>query len=1284
MASQNRGLDQNEDMASDISENMAVNSSEDDPHRELENSLFSSLPEHVFDELVTALDNEDASMEAEDAGMIGILAYEDFVQSGESFSLDQAIDALQLAIDLQSEQSVEWKVAILVILGSCCFTRFNRIGDPDDITSAINAHQQAVNLTAEGNTNKARYLNNLAISLDLRFKHLGELVDIDKALATQQQAVDLTPDGHADKANRFKDLGSFYYSRFKGHGELVDFDKTIAAQKQAIDLTPDGHVDKAIYLSDLGDFYFNQYEQHGDLVDIDKAISAQQQAIDLTSDDQTMKARYLTNSGISFLRRFEALSELVDIDKAIAVQQQALDIIPAGDVNIMIACLNNLGISYRSRFHQFSGLADLDKAISHHQQVIDLTPEGHSDRAIYLSNLGSTFYSRFNHLGDVLDIDKAIGFQQQAVDLTPDDHANKAECLIKLGNSFYSRFKHLGDVHDIEKAIACQQQAVDLTPDGHASKIRHLYNLGNSFSCRFEQLGKLIDIDKSIAIHQQVIDLTPDSYAHKAVHLNTLGVSFRIRFERLGELSDIDQAIAMQQQSIDLTLHDNANKAGYLNNLGTSFYCRFERLGNLSDIDQAIDMLQQSISVTSKGHPNLGGCLNNLGIAFRSRFKHLGKLIDIDRSIATQQQAVDLTPDGYADKAERLNSLGNSFYSRFKHLGDIHDIERAIAYQQQAVNLTPDGHANKAGYLKNLGISFSHRYEHLGENTDIDKAITAYRSAVKNDSSHPSIRYDAAHLYASLTAVNPSTAIEACQMLLELIPQCVWLGQKITHRYDELIKTSGHVNAVAAIAISTGDLALAIEWLEQGRNIVWGQILQLRTPIDELYDKHPMLADMFTSVCSVLTNAGTDSLYNAHSKTSQTTMEEEAQAHHSAAIEYKKLLDSIRQLEGFNNFLQPKKITELVGASKNGPVIVINVHGSRSDALVLHCYNPLEPIIHVPLEDFSSEQADILFTQMNSILMTHNVRYSRKLIAVDIQNNAQSLQTILATLWLRVVEPIMLKIKSILVDASYGGLPHITWCATGHLAFLPLHAAGIYGSGDPSKQMNISDFVVSSYTPTLTALLHPPIKVPVSQPKILLVSQPNTPHQRSLPGTIDEVNVIQKCTLAQHTLHLDHKQATVSNVLKAMDEYHWVHLACHGIQDIKDPIKSAFALYDGRLDLQLLMTKSLNQAELAFLSACQTATGDEKLPEEAVHLAAGMLTAGFPAVIGTMWSIGDADAPVIAETFYLSLLRENGISERKNGHSRTAYALHEAVKKLREKVGDESFINWVPFVHFGI
>jgi CHAT domain-containing protein len=141
-------------------------------------------------------------------------------------------------------------------------------------------------------------------------------------------------------------------------------------------------------------------------------------------------------------------------------------------------------------------------------------------------------------------------------------------------------------------------------------------------------------------------------------------------------------------------------------------------------------------------------------------------------------------------------------------------------------------------------------------------------------------------------------------------------------------------------------------------------------------------------------------------------------------------------------------------------------------------------------------------------------------------------------------------------------------------------------------------------------------------------------------------------------------------------------MACHAHQDQVDPRKSAFKLHGGEmLTLKKIMGKSLENAELAFLSACQTATGDRKLPGEALHLAAGMLFAGYRTVIGTMWSIKDNYAPLVADEFYCHIMNAN------NGTLRTQdapYALHQAVAKLREEVGVEDFETWVPFIHLGV
>lgn len=149
--------------------------------------------------------------------------------------------------------------------------------------------------------------------------------------------------------------------------------------------------------------------------------------------------------------------------------------------------------------------------------------------------------------------------------------------------------------------------------------------------------------------------------------------------------------------------------------------------------------------------------------------------------------------------------------------------------------------------------------------------------------------------------------------------------------------------------------------------------------------------------------------------------------------------------------------------------------------------------------------------------------------------------------------------------------------------------------------------------------------------------------------------------------------------MKAMEDCNWVHLACHGIQKPKTPTKSALILEDGHLTLDEIIRLNLPKAELAFLSACQTTTGDEELAEEAVHIAGAMLLAGYRGVVATMWSIKDELAPEVTDEFYAHIMRDG---ERPDSR-KAAEALHFAINKIKEKAG-VSLIDWIPFVHLGV
>jgi len=248
--------------------------------------------------------------------------------------------------------------------------------------------------------------------------------------------------------------------------------------------------------------------------------------------------------------------------------------------------------------------------------------------------------------------------------------------------------------------------------------------------------------------------------------------------------------------------------------------------------------------------------------------------------------------------------------------------------------------------------------------------------------------------------------------------------------------------------------------------------------------------------------------------------------------------------------------------------------------------------------------------------------------------------------------------------------------------FLPIHAAGFYDTQHSQLGHKVSDFVVSSYVPTLgiLALSRNPSTPTSGDLRLLAVCQPPSDGLSRLPGVtteLEHIRAVIRNSPSAHTTLLESSVGTVEEVLVLMKEADWVHFACHGIQDAAE---SGLCLADRRrLKLRDIVALSRPHGGLAFLSACQTATGEERLSDEAIHIAAGMLFAGYGGVVGTMWSISDKLAPDVARDVYQQLFR-NGTRPDYREASR---ALHGAIRRLRDS-GKASFVTWLPFIHVGL
>jgi CHAT domain-containing protein len=213
----------------------------------------------------------------------------------------------------------------------------------------------------------------------------------------------------------------------------------------------------------------------------------------------------------------------------------------------------------------------------------------------------------------------------------------------------------------------------------------------------------------------------------------------------------------------------------------------------------------------------------------------------------------------------------------------------------------------------------------------------------------------------------------------------------------------------------------------------------------------------------------------------------------------------------------------------------------------------------------------------------------------------------------------------------------------------------------------------------LSTLLEPTKPITTSSFSLLSVIQSSAPGASSIPQTKQELEYIRHNLSERDHVVLDGSAATRKRVTREMEQCSWLHLACHGIQVPNEPTKSALLLDDGRLTLEEIIKLDLPHAEFAFLSACQTTTGDESLSEEAVHIAGGMLLAGYRGIVATMWSIQDELAPEVTKEFYHYIVE----GAKRPDPRKAAEALHISVQKLRKRPGIQ-LTDWIPFVHLGV
>lgn len=200
------------------------------------------------------------------------------------------------------------------------------------------------------------------------------------------------------------------------------------------------------------------------------------------------------------------------------------------------------------------------------------------------------------------------------------------------------------------------------------------------------------------------------------------------------------------------------------------------------------------------------------------------------------------------------------------------------------------------------------------------------------------------------------------------------MDRTISQRHTRLMGISKFTAFAASTAFTQGEIEKALEWLEHGRCLVWNQLNQLRTPVDELRAHDELLAERFLDVSRALESSGSRREATAFSLDAtmpeQIALESEAHIHVKRAGEWNNLLQEIQRIPGFHDFLRPRQASNILkDLPQNGPVILINVDKGRCDALALVPGSHLVPTLLPRVIDLRTYPSIFLWT--NFLIKTH-------------------------------------------------------------------------------------------------------------------------------------------------------------------------------------------------------------------------------------------------------------------------------------------------------------------------
>ncbi|GAB1523138.1 hypothetical protein RhiTH_006268 [Rhizoctonia solani] len=939
-------------------------------------------------------------------------------------------------------------------------------------------------------------------------------------------------------------------------------------------------------------------------------------------------------------------------------------------------------------------------------------------------------YERFNFSQNTEDLENPVQLLQEVpfyvgIDKEQMAAAKQLQALMLADLAYI--LSESREVEDWVKAVTFWKQSVLVTEPDTPDLSKRLFELGNlAFKiCKTSEDWKAEYFSEACDAYERASITATDAPFAAEIHFERASI-FYYRFLETLTRKDLDLSMKFGTKACDLVRQTpfpglkDAHWSGIYTHCSKLIRSVQENIkGDDRDITEKLEEVVELLElIIPYPHTNRLFAINRLGLTYTllARIqRRAGQSIAfcrnyLEKALELHESTIKETPSESDFIYVRYNLVGSTYYQLY----DLTTTDDPL--HSSYLNLSidnfrlayPPGNLN-LNYAMKLAKALEDRYKLSKERSDLDECVDVLcPDQAKPQFGHSKVFLDAATLLVRICHDYNlhEIVLEGYKRVFVALRKMIRLGLSSTERQDAIVYSVGYACDAAASALEQGQVNVAVELLEEGRNLFFSQLLPIQMDTTSIKLQDPDLASYLDETIDKIKQyyRATDA---ASYRPNQVDYEggfaddiEEISRDYTPesmkllryGSELERWLGIVRKLPGHEHFMSLSPFSHLRQAASVCPIVYISVSRFRCDALVIG--SEKQDVLIVPLPTTFEKVLALSQTMRRNIFQQgRGVRDdtpedgTRAMVQRRTRGltPTQEIQGVLRQLWTTIVQPVLLALDYLSSGNTPSDiLPRLCWCPSGPSAtFLPLHAAGDYARGPEHCAMT---HVVSTYIPTISSLLHGLERKPHSNSQdahMLLISQPASPPNLPLPGVIVERDRIlatfEEIKGSGNITSLHDKAGLVEEVVKQLPSHEMLHLACHGIQDTFNPLDSSVVLHDGNLTIREIIQTPLPKAELVYLSACQTATGSIKTPDESFSLAGSFMFAGYRGAVATMWSINDQDGCDVATSFYRRILQSDG-----DPVSNSALALHCAVQELRGANPEIDPIRWIPFVYFGV